>query len=112
MSREGGPGTSAWQFKAYRGDDCSILYRPLVPAGTKFPLRKVPPRSRSQEAVMSEADLFRQYAKEHLKIETSADKELFLKVVTQLQNEGAMATDDMFAVVKAIVDCTKEISEK
>jgi hypothetical protein len=60
---------------------------------------------------MSEAEI-RQYAIERLNIETDADKKLFLEVVAQLQNEGVVTTDDVFVVIKATVDLTKEILEK
>jgi hypothetical protein len=60
---------------------------------------------------MSEAEIC-QRAIERLNIETGADKELFLEVVTQLQNEGVLITHDVFAVIKATVDLTKEILEK
>jgi len=60
---------------------------------------------------MSEAGT-RQYAIERLNIETGTDKELFLEVVAQLQNEGVVITDDVFVVIKATVDLTKEILEK
>jgi hypothetical protein len=60
---------------------------------------------------MSEAEI-RQYAIERLNIETGADKKLFLEVVAQLQNEGVVTTDDVFVVIKATVDLTKEILEK
>jgi hypothetical protein len=60
---------------------------------------------------MSEADLFRLYA-DRFNIETSADKELFLEVVTQLQSEGVEATHEVFTAIKATVDLMKEMSEK
>lgn len=74
----------------------------------------------SQVAVMSEVDpfrqyvkdLFRQYVKDRLKIEATDDQELFLDVATELQSEGVVITHEVFGVIKATVDFTKEILEK
>jgi hypothetical protein len=65
---------------------------------------------------MSEADLLRQHAKEGVHgsstVKSENEKELFLEIANQLQSEGVAVTHDVFAVVKATVDLTKEILEK
>jgi hypothetical protein len=65
---------------------------------------------------MREVDLLRQYAKEAMHgsptVTSENEKELFLEMANQLQNEGVAVTHDVFAVIKATVDFTKEILEK
>ncbi len=46
-----------------------------------------------------------------LKIETSADKDIFLDVVERLQNEKMVISHDVLAAIRATIDLTKEVVE-